>query len=114
MKLILKICLFLLVFPVHAITWEYQVTINGNPGSQKIINTKKNTFDAGAYFCEVTPVTVNNKTEYRSLICSVGSSTVSTGGHCTDKEAKFTSVQYAVLNITGPKNIVNVTVACKF
>lgn len=95
-------------------TWSYQVNINGANGSSKKLDTGKNSFEAGPYFCEVTPVAENNKTQYRTLICSVGTGTVSTGGLCTIKGAKFPSVQYAILNLNGPKNIVNVVVACDF
>lgn len=99
---------------VMANNWTYQVNINGANGSQKKMDAGKNSFEAGPYFCEVTPVIENNQTQYRTLICSVGTGTVSTGGLCTKKGSKFPSVQYAILNMNGPKNIVNVVVACHF
>jgi hypothetical protein len=95
-------------------TWTYQVNVNGSGSSPKKIDSAKSSFEAGPYYCEVTPVSVQNDTEYRTLVCSVGSGTVSTGGLCTKKSAKFASVQYAILNLAGPKNVVNVVVACKF
>lgn len=94
--------------------WTYQVNINNDKGAQKRIENGKASFEAGPYYCEVTPVTVSNNTEYRSLVCTAGSGTVGTGALCTRKGAKFPSVQYAILNLTGPKNVVNVTVACHF
>lgn len=114
MKTILSFGLFFLMSPAFANTWSYQVNINGNPGRMKTIDSSKSSFDAGPYFCEVTPVNVTNNTEYRTLVCSVGSGTVSTGGLCTKKGTKFPSVQYAILNLNGPKNVVNVVVSCKF
>lgn len=114
MKSLLALSLSLVISPVFANTWSYQVNINGNQGKVKVIDGGKASFEAGPYYCEVTPMTVNNKTEYRSLVCSAGSGTVSTGGLCTQKGAKFPSVQYAILNLNGPKNTVNVVVSCKF
>jgi hypothetical protein len=114
MKSILALSLMFSVTSVMANTWTYQVNVNGNAGKTKQIDGSKSTFDAGPYYCEVTPVSVANNTEYRSVICSVGSGTVSTGSLCTKKGAKFPSVQYAILNLSGPKNHVNIVVACKF
>lgn len=114
MKSIIVLILFLLMSPVFANTWTVQVNINNNQGPIKTIDASKKTFDAGPYYCEVTPIVVNNNTEFRSLVCSVGSGTVSTGGLCTRKGVKVASVQYAILNLNGPKNVVNVVVACKF
>lgn len=114
MKSIFVFCLFLLTLPAFAVTWTYQVNVNNAPGSVKKIDSDKTSFDAGPYYCEVTPVIVNNNTEFRSLVCSVGTGTVSTGGLCTRKGTKVASVQYAILNLNGPKNLVNVVVSCKF
>ena len=114
MKSLLALTLTFVMSPVFANTWSYQVTIDGNQGKAKVIDGGKASFEAGPYYCEVTPVSVNNKTEYRSLVCSAGTGTVSTGGLCTQKGAKLASVQYAILNLNGPKNIVNVVVSCKF
>lgn len=97
-----------------AVTWTYQVNINNEQGSTTVINSSKGTFDAGPHYCEITPVVIQNKTEFRTLVCSVGTGTVSTGALCTQKGAKVASVQYAILNLTGPKNLVNVVVACRF
>lgn len=114
MKLILSLVLMLFTTASFANTWSYQVNINSDKGSAKKIESSKTTFEAGPYYCEVTPVEVKNNTEYRSLTCSVGTGTVSTGGLCTRKGSKFPSVQYAILNLNGPKNVVNVVVSCKF
>ncbi len=114
MKSLISIFLLLCSFPLFANTWSYQVNINGSTGSVKKLDSGKTSFEAGPHYCEVTPVTEANNTEYRSLVCSVGSGTVSTGGLCTRKGAKFASVQYAILNLNGPKNVVNVVVSCKF
>ena len=114
MKSILALCFFFMTVSSFAVTWTYQVNINNTPGSANKIDSDKNSFDAGPYFCEVTPILVNNNTEFRSLVCSVGTGTVSTGGLCTRKSNKVASVHYAILNINGPKNLVNVVVACKF
>lgn len=114
MKSFLALVLLLAALPSFAVTWTYQVNVNNAPGTAKTIDASKATFDAGPYYCEVTPVTVNNNTEFRTLVCSVGSGTVSTGGLCTRKGQKVASVQYAILNINGPKTLVNVVVACKF
>jgi hypothetical protein len=114
MKSLFAIGLFLVMSPVFAVTWSYQVNVNNSAGVAKTMDATKNSFDAGPYYCEVTPVTVSNNTEYRTLVCSVGTGTVSTGGLCTRKGSKVASVQYAILNLTGPKNIVNVVVSCKF
>lgn len=114
MKFLFVLMLSLFSFSSMANSWTYQVNINGANGSQKKIDNGKNSFEAGPYYCEVTPVSESNGTQYRSLVCSVGTGTVSTGGLCTKKGAKFPSVQYAILNLNGPKNIVNVVVACKF
>jgi hypothetical protein len=114
MKSILTAFILVFTVPAFANTWSYQVNINGNQGSEKKIDSSKSSFDAGPYYCEVTPVDVKDNTEYRSLTCSVGSGTVSTGGLCTRKGSKFPSVQYAILNLNGPKNVVNIVVSCKF
>jgi hypothetical protein len=105
---------FLLMPQLRANTWSYQVNINGNPGKINAIDEGKASFEAGSHFCEVTPVTVLNKTEYRTLVCSFGAGTVSTGGLCTQKGVKVPSVQYAILNLNGPKNQVSVTASCLF
>ena len=114
MKYLLSICLLLTMAPAFAVSWSYQVNINGSAGSIKTIDSSKSTFDAGPYYCEVTPVIVNNNTEYRSLVCSVGTGTVSTGGLCTRRGTKVASVQYSILKLNGPKILVNVVVSCKF
>lgn len=114
MKFLLSIFLLVIMAPASAVSWSYQVNVNGSSGPVKNIDSSKSTFDAGPYFCEVTPVIVNNNTEYRSLVCSVGTGTVSTGGLCTRRGTKVASVQYAILNLNGPKNVVNVVVSCKF
>lgn len=114
MKFLLTLCFLFLITPAFAVTWNYQVNVNGSSGSLKKMDGAKSSFDAGPYYCEVTPVFVNNNTEYRSLVCSVGTGTVSTGGLCTRKGTKVASVQYAILNLNGPKNVVNVVVSCKF
>jgi hypothetical protein len=114
MKSILALSFFLMTLPAFAVTWSYQVNVNNAPGAAKKIESDKSSFDAGPYYCEVTPVIVNNNTEYRSLVCSVGTGTVSTGGLCTRKGTKVASVQYAILNLNGPKNLVNIVVSCKF
>lgn len=114
MKSIFALAFLLLSLPTFAVSWTYQVNINNTPGTVKSIDSGKSSFDAGPYYCEVTPVTVNNNTEFRSLVCSVGSGTVSTGGLCTRKGSKTASVQYAILNLNGPKTLVNIVVACKF
>ena len=106
--------LILTTSPVFAVKWTYQVNINGNQGAIKNLDSTRKTFEAGNHFCEVTPVIVNNKTEYRSLNCTVGSSSVGTGGLCTRRGAKTASVQYAILNLNAPKHLVNVVVACRF
>ena len=114
MKIFLSLFFLLFMTPAMAITWTYQVNINGAQGQIKKVDAGKNSFEAGPYYCEVTPVVLNNNTEFRSLVCAVGSGTVSTGGLCTREGAKVASVQYAILNLNGPKNSVNVVVACKF
>lgn len=114
MKFILTLCLLFVFSPAFANTWSYQVNINGNAGKMKTVDSEKSTFEAGPYYCEVTPVNVTNNTEFRSLNCSVGTGTVSTGGLCTRKGSKFPNVQYAILNLSGPKNHVNIVVSCKF
>lgn len=114
MKFLFVLMLSLFSFSSMANVWTYQVNINGTNGPVKKMDSGKNSFDAGSYYCEVTPVSESNGTQYRTLVCSVGTGTVSTGGLCTKKGAKFPSVQYAILNLNGPKTIVNVVVACKF
>lgn len=114
MKSLMALLLFVSTIPAFAVTWSYQVNVNNNPGTVKAIDAGKNSFDAGPYYCEVTPVSVNNNTEYRSVVCAVGTGTVSTGGLCTRNGSKVPSVQYAILNLNGPKNLVNVVVSCKF
>ena len=98
----------------HAVTWTYQVNVNNEKGPVTKMDKGQNTFKAGPHKCEVSPTDVKNSTEYRSLSCGVDTVAVSTGGLCTQKCAKFSSVQYAILNFTGVKNLVNVVVACKF
>ena len=114
MKFLSGLILFFSLTPAFAVTWTYQVNINGKQGTVKTIDDSKTSFDAGPYYCEVTPMVLNNNTEFRSLVCSVGTGTVSTGGLCTRSNSKTASVQYAILNLNGPKNVVNVVVACKF
>lgn len=114
MKSLFAFLLMMTIAPAFAVTWSYQVNINNNPGIAKTIDAGKNSFEAGPYYCEVTPVSVNNNTEYRTLVCAVGTGTVSTGGLCTRRGNKFSSVQYAILNLNGPKTLVNVVIACKF
>lgn len=114
MKSFLAFTLMAVMTPAFANTWSYQVNVNNDKGAVKKIDSSKTSFEAGPYYCEVTPVTVSNKTEYRTLVCAVGTGTVSTGGLCTRKGAKFPSVQYAILNLNGPKNIVNIVVSCSF
>lgn len=114
MNCIYVVVAFLFLAPAMANTWTYQVNINGTSGTSKVLDAGKNAFEAGPYDCEVTPVSQGNGTEFRSLICAVGSATVSTGGLCTKKGSKFPSVQYAILNLNGTKNLVTIVVACKF
>lgn len=114
MKSILILASLFFAMPTLANTWSYQVNINSSKGSVKKMDSSKTSFEAGPYYCEVTPVDVKKGTEYRTLICSVGTGTVSTGGLCTRKGAKFPNVQYAILNLNGPKNVVNVVVSCEF
>jgi hypothetical protein len=114
MKPIFFFSLLFLATSVSANIWSYQVNVNGQAGKTKMMNSSKSTFEAGTYDCEVSPLVVKNETEYRTLLCTMGSGTVSTGGLCTRKGAKFPSVQYAILNLSGPKSHVNVVVACKF
>lgn len=114
MKVLLALLMTFAASQAFAVNWSYQVNVNGKAGSVKKIDGGKTTFDAGPYYCEVTPVKVNNNTEYRTLTCSVGAGTVSTGGLCTQKGSKFASVQYAILNLNGPKTLVNVVVSCQF
>lgn len=114
MKSLIATSLLFFAFNASAVTWTYQVNVNNAPGVAKGIDGGKSSFDAGPYYCEVTPVVVSNNTEYRSLVCSVGTGTVSTGGLCTRKGSKVPSVQYAILNLNGPKTLVNVVVSCKF
>jgi hypothetical protein len=114
MKAFFVLSLLFLMLPAHAVVWNYQVNINESSGAVKKIDGSKSTFEAGPYYCEVTKVVDSNNTEFRSLICSVGAGTVSTGGLCTKKGAKVASVQYAILNLNGPKNNVNVVVSCNF
>jgi hypothetical protein len=114
MKCLIGFVLLIVMSPAFAISWSYQVNVNGSAGQIKAIDASKSSFDAGPYYCEVTPVVTENNTEFRSLICSIGTGTVGTGGLCTSKSSKTSSVQYAILNLNGPKNIVNVVVSCKF
>lgn len=114
MKALFGLILFTLMNSAFAVTWSYQVNMNGNPGSVKYLDSSRTSFEAGPHYCEVTPVVTSNLTEFRTLTCSVGSATVSTGGLCTQKGAKSASVQYAILTMNGPKNNVNVVVSCKF
>lgn len=114
MKKFFGALLLIIMSPAFAVTWSYQVNVNGNQGSVKQIDATKNSFEAGPHYCEVTPMVLNNNTEFRSLICAVGTGTVSTGALCTRSSSKTASVQYAILNLAGPKNVVNVVVSCKF
>ena len=114
MKFLFTFLIFALTSPAFAVIWTYQVNINSNPGPVRALDSTRSTFEAGNHFCEVTPVTVNNQTEFRTLTCAMGAGTVSTGGLCTRKGAKTASVQYAILNLNDPKNVVSVVVACKF
>lgn len=114
MKALFGLILFAMVNTAFAVTWSYQVNMNGSQGSVKYLDSSRSSFEAGPHYCEVTPVTVSNLTEFRTLNCSVGSATVSTGGLCTQKGSKNASVQYAILTMNGPKNSVNVVVSCKF
>ena len=114
MKALIAMSLLFLAHSAFAVTWTYQVNVNGNPGTARKIDATRTTFEAGAHYCEVTPVVVTNGTEYRSITCGVGASTVSTGGLCTRKGVKVASVQYAILNINSPKQAINVVVACQF
>jgi hypothetical protein len=114
MKTFFIMFFMLLSYSAVANTWLYQVNINNNQGPVKKLNGEKNTFNAGAYYCEVAPVRNEGHTEYRSLTCAVGSGTVSTGGLCTQRGHKFPSVQYAILNLNGPKKLVTVVVSCRF
>jgi hypothetical protein len=95
-------------------TWSYQVKVNSEPSKAINIDGGKSSFEAGPHYCEITPITINDNTEFRSLSCSVGSGSVSTGALCTKKGHKFPSVQYAILNLYGAKNLVNVVVSCHF
>lgn len=114
MKSLFAVLLSLAMSPAFAVVWTYQVNINNNPGAIKNMDDGRSTFEAGNHYCEVTPIVVNNNTEYRTLTCAVGTSTVSTGGLCTRRNSKTASVQYAILNLNSPKVSVNVVVACKF
>jgi hypothetical protein len=114
MKTILAVALFTYITETPAVTWTYQVNVNNEKGSVKVLDNGINTFKAGPHHCEVSQTDVKNSTEYRSLICGVETISVSTGGLCTQKGSKFSTVQYAILNMTGIKNLVNVVVACKF
>lgn len=115
MKLILFFFfLTLLSTTSHAVIWSYQVNTNSTRGPVQTVDSSRVRFEASGYTCEVTPVVVKDKTEYRSLSCGVGTSVVSTGGLCTQKGSKVISVQYAILNISAPKELVNVVVSCRF
>ena len=103
-----------LILPAYGVNWKYQVNINGAKGELFEIDDSRNSLDSGPYACEVTPVVLKDNTEYRTLTCAVGSSMVSTGGLCTTKAHKMASVQYAILNMHGPKSFVNVVVSCHF
>lgn len=114
MKLILGLLVLMISSSSFAVVWTYQVNSANKKGPVRVLETGRVRFDAGFTNCEVTPITVSNNTEYRTLSCAVGASVVSTGGLCTQKGAKFASVQYAILNITGAKELSNVVVACRF
>ena len=114
MKFIFFLVFSFMVSPIFANTWEYEVRINNNVIGNKHLSGGKNSFEAGPYLCEVTPVLLKDNTEFRTLICSAGAGTISTGGLCTTKGHKFPSVQYAILNLNVPKNLVNIVVSCKF
>lgn len=114
MIFIITMSVFLTSFFSRANNWTYQVNINNKKSLVREIFYGKVSFEAGPYVCEVSPISIADNTEYRTLTCSIGTSTVSTGGLCTRKNHKFPSVQYAILNITGAKTFVNVNVACNF
>lgn len=114
MKALLGLILLGITSGAFGVTWHYQVNINGAQGTLKQLDSGRTSFEAGTHYCEVTPISVNSMTEFRTLTCGVGSSTVSTGGLCTQKGAKTASVQYAILTMNGTKNNVNVVVSCKF
>lgn len=114
MKYLFTFLIFALTSPAFAVIWTYQVNVNNNPGAVRTLDSTRKTFEAGNHYCEVTPVVVSNQTEFRSLACAVGTGTVSTGGLCTRRTAKTASVQYAILNLNDPKNVINIVVACKF
>ena len=114
MKMLFALTLFSVLTSAQAVSWTYQVNVNNEKGPATKMDNGLTTFKAGPHKCEVSPTDVKNKTEYRSLSCGVETVAISTGGLCTQKGAKFSSVQYAILNFTGIKNLVNVVVACKF
>lgn len=114
MKTLFGLLLLGMMSPSFAVVWTYQVNTGSKKGAVRLLDSKRNRFDAAGTNCEVTPVTVSNNTEFRTLSCGVGASIVSTGGLCTQKGAKVASVQYAILNITGHKELLNVVVACRF
>ncbi len=114
MKISTTFLLLLFASSCFANSWSYQVSINNSATALRPLGSGKHALEAGPYDCEVTPISVNNGTEYRTLVCAVGAGTVSTGGLCTRKGHKFPSVQYAILNLNGPKNLVSVSVSCKF
>ena len=114
MKMILALTFFQVFTSAHAVSWTYQVSMNNEKGAVTRMEKGPTSFKAGPHKCEVSATDVKNNTEYRSLSCGVDTVAVSTGGLCTQKGAKFSSVQYAILNFTGVKNLVNVVVACKF
>lgn len=95
-------------------TWSYQIKVNSDEKASTKLDNGKSSFEAGPHFCEVTPIALTDNTEYRSLSCSVGTGTVSTGALCTRKGHKYPSVQYAILNLYGAKDLVNVVVSCRF
>ncbi len=112
MKTILALAFITFVSDASAVTWTYQVNVNNEKGSVKVLDKGMTSFKAGPHHCEVSQTDVKDSTEYRSLSCGVETISVSTGGLCTQKGAKFSTVQYAILNMAGIKNLVNVVVAC--
>jgi hypothetical protein len=114
MKYFFSVILIFIINSAIAVTWTYQVNVNDSKGGSHPLDSGRTIFAAGPHRCEVTPVSVANNTEYRTLNCGLDTYTVSTSGHCTRKGSKFSSVQYAMLDMSGTKNYVNVVVGCKF
>jgi hypothetical protein len=98
----------------HAVSWSYQVNSPNQQGVVHQIDSGRNTFEAGPHNCEVSPISVKNNTEFRTLMCGLDTYSISTGGLCTQKGSKISTVQYAILNVMGPKHSMNVVLSCKF